>query len=407
MGILDIFNRKPSPEKFARLMMEAAAKDSQCPPMRFDPENFRILIGAGSTRFVNLHNLYSEYCEKPPQERPAAVQRYLDIFSDRALPATFDEASNNLMPVIRPRGMGEYLRLNQLLSDSGDAGFEASSPLSADAVVMVAYDTEHSMTMLSSTQLEEWGVPFDTALACALDNLRDATVDKFEQYSPGVFFGDWNDAYDSSRILLPDLVYRVGTGDPVAMIPNRGRLLVTSGHNRQGMLDMLELAQQCAEQEERPVSALMYRFSGGRAEEFVPEDADVARGLEDLKRFYRCDDYAQQKAMLDQVHEKDGIDIFVASSLLLREQDTGTLYSLCTWTKGADSLLPQTDRVTLMILDDDAKAVDQLTASWSDVWRIAGDLMQPQHEGYPVRFRVTSFPSDDQLQMLRTGATFD
>ncbi|NHZ94439.1 hypothetical protein [Massilia sp. CCM 8734] len=91
--------------------------------------------------------------------------------------------------------------------------------------------------------LMEWGVSVEDGLAAASDNLRGRSVTNFDEVVPGVFLSAWNDSYDSSRLLFPDIVHRLNLGaEPVMMMPTRSRLIATSAHKLAGMLAMVEPA---------------------------------------------------------------------------------------------------------------------------------------------------------------------
>lgn len=233
-----------------------------------------------------------------------------------------------------------------------------------------------------------------------MDNLRDATVDRFTQVAPGVYAGDWGDAYDSSRLLLPDLAHRTAGANPVAMIPNRGTLLLASGNDVEGMRSMVALAQRIADEDTRPVSALLYRFVDGRPVEHLPEDAEVRAALARLDRQYRHGDNAAQKETMDELHEKDGSDIFVATYKVMRIEESGEEYSLASWTKGVDTLLPRTDRVALFVPDDDGEQKELLILPWDALYAACGHLMQPVPHAFPERYRVTAFPELAPLRPL-------
>ena len=62
---------------------------------------------------------------------------------------------------------------------------------------------------------------------------------------------------------------------------------------------------------------------------------------------------------------------------------------------GVDMLLPKAETVAFM-----QDGQDPVIAHWDDVLDVAGDLME-QLDMYPLRFRVRSFPSEEQLAALR------
>lgn len=77
-----------------------------------------------------------------------------------------------------------------------------------------------------------------------MDNLRDRSAGNFMPFDgvPGLVRSNWNDGYDRSRILLPDLICRgVGSGNPVIMIPTRETLLLARDHQPAALRDGVDI----------------------------------------------------------------------------------------------------------------------------------------------------------------------
>lgn len=398
MGIFDFFRSTPSPEKFARLVLRAFADAGYGEPLHYDADDFRLLSADGKSQVHNLHNVYREYQAAPRGGRQAVLATYVRAFQLSGLPATFAEARGALLPLVRGRATLEFLRLKAAETPDRPRP-EASAPLSADSVIMLAYDSELSIQTLTGDTLRDWGVSFDEALAVAIDNLRDATVSHFGQIAPGVYMGAWDDAYETSRILFPDIFYQLEVGgEPLAMMPTRNRLLVASANDHGAQLRMLELAHQMAE-DGRIVSALMYRFEQGRPVEHVPDDAGVLALLEELKRSYLAEDYASQKRLLDEQFGQDGTDVFVASYQLLRKPADGRTVSYGVWSESVDTLLPEVDLVALSTNGDDGGEGETKLVPWAAL-RAEIEELRLSEAGYPARYRLRTFPSKELIGRL-------
>ncbi|THC46101.1 hypothetical protein [Massilia sp. Mn16-1_5] len=389
MGILDFFNRTPTPAKFARIVMQAARERGVDGPMEFDAQNFRIVLGKNDV--VNLHNFYHDYCQAPRAGRDEVVAKYSHLFVRSDIPDAFDAARRNVLPVLRTRAFLQAARFAPLL----DAGVKetrfAMADFSDDTALLLAYDTEHLTRVLGMEQLATWGVSLEEATAVALDNLRDLAAEKFIQISPTQFASDWNDAYDSSRLLLADLAHRVAGPRAVAMIPTRGRMLLSAARGKADLLALLQNAKAAIDQEGRRVSTLMYEFVDGRPVPFRPEDEEVACLLADLQRIALQEDYAEQKQLLEQVHEKQGVDVFVATYMLYKGEDQG-VFSVATWTEDVDALLPRADKLAFVEMNDAGETRSAGVLEWERVEAAAGHLMQLDPELYPPRYRVKQFP---------------
>lgn len=311
---------------------------------------------------------------------------FLDLFrrpSAPSLPASFAEARTRLMPVLRGRWKSECLRL----TNTDTPPESLFLPFSSDTVLMLVHDGADLMQPIGPAQLAQWGVNVDQALGAAMDNLRDATADRVVQVEHGVFAGDWGDAYDSSRLLLPDLAHRIAGANPLAMIPAPQTLLLASGNDMESVRAMVALAQRVADAEAHPVSALMYRYRHRRPVEHVPDDDAVRSGLAHLGRQYLYGDYAAQKETLDALHERKGIDIVVAGYKVMRDTAGGGEYSFSVWPRGVDVLLPRTDRVVLS-----SHGQELLMLPWDALHAASGHVMQALPGAWPARYRVSGFP---------------
>lgn len=307
-----------------------------------------------------------------------------------AMPATFAEAKAALLPILRNRSMPDLLRLTQACANDVKHDAQAALPFSEDTLLMLAYDTEHAVQPITASMLKGWGVSSEECLAVALDNLRERTAPRFDEVVPGVFVSAWNDSYDTSRLLFPDIAQQLDLGgDPVMMIPTRGRMLVTASVNVAGIMAMAELAQRYADEEGCGISALMYRFHKGRAVQHVLEEP-VAAKLKVLQFSLLTADYASQKQLLDKFHERKGIDIYVASCQLMQGAD-GAVVTMGVWTEGVSTLLPKTAIVVLNRLDGNGQPIEMIAVAWDELMNKTGAL-KLLDTAYPPRYRTTEFP---------------
>lgn len=397
MGILDLFRRAPTPERFARLFEQRARAQGFDKPMAYDPAAFRMVIGDGGNLF-NLTNAFHDYCAAPRALRETVLLRYLAGLDMPPLASTFAEAKAHLMPAVRSRAYFEFLRLSKLIEDGGERGAGPALALGDDAIILLAYDTEHALSVLDQSHLDDWGVTPEAALEAALANLRDRSGDRLVDLGDGVLAGDWGDAYDSARIMLPDLAYRaVRGGEPLMMIPTRGCFLLTSSNCSGGQMAMIGHAHASMREHGRVVSAAMYAVRDGRVVQHVPDDSAVALALHELRAVNLADDYASQKDLLEALHEKTGADVFVATVDIVSNKATGRIRSYCTWAEGVVTLLPKTDLVAMGARDAAGNVGTAKFLAWDDAVRIGGDLMQ-EAEGYPVRYLVKAFPSAQALE---------
>jgi len=116
-----------------------------------------------------------------------------------------------------------------------------------------------------------------------------------------------------------------------------------------------------------------------------------------LKRRRDAIDYAQQQELLNAIHQKEGIDLFVAS-YKVHERKDGLAYSVCVWSNGVDSSLPHAENIAFMV---DPEGGDHFVVGWDAAVAIVGDLLEQEPELVPPRYRVREFPDAEQITKLR------
>jgi hypothetical protein len=83
---------------------------------------------------------------------------------------------------------------------------ELTKPLAGGLVVGLAYDTERTITSIYRDHFEKWGVSLEEAFKAAKDNLWEKTDPNRFAGQNGVYHGEWADSYDSSRMLLTEVI---------------------------------------------------------------------------------------------------------------------------------------------------------------------------------------------------------
>jgi len=402
MGFLDsLLRRKPTQDQFAKLFIAAVRQRGYSGDLAYKADEFRLLQGEGS--YFNLHNAYHAYCNAPGGQRQGALQGFVStlLSSGQAVPQSLAEARALLRPVIRNLGAIEDVRMHHVRTDGNDADFHpALRPFGDDCVVLLALDHPESISTLTNGPEAAWGISFDQALAIAIDNLRDS-ADDFMEVAPGVYSGGWEDGYDTSRALLPDMLERVPVrGRPVFMMPTRDLLLVSGDNDDAGLMKMAELCQQVVPHG-RPVSPHMYHYTDAGIERYQPPQDATRRQLNHLARLLAKGDYDAQKETLDRIHEEQGVDIFVANYNLFTQNDDATAsFSVASWTRGVDTSLPQVDRLALVRPDADDEIGEVRVVEWEQALAVLAPLLE-REEVYPVRYRTRGFPSDAQVMQLQ------
>ena len=390
MGWREWLGLEVTPARFAQKFVKVMEEVSPGLKLVLDLENFRVL--KGERDYINMHNAYHEFRQAPRGQRDQVLRQFVHSILDvPAQPVTFEAVKPMLLPALRRKSLIEHF-LHTIAPDQREASAFAYRELGPDAILVLAIDAEQSMSIVMASTLQQWGVTFEQALAVAMDNLRDHSADNFVRVesAPALVQGNWCDAYDSSRILLPDLMFRgVGSGNPVIMVPTRETLLLAPDHNPAAQLAMLAAAGVALSNSSRWGSTAMYQIIDGQSVPYAPPDAEVHEALRVLEREVAMSDYADQKQQLDQIHERDGVDIFVASYGNM-EKD-GRLQSFCSWTEDVVAMLPRTDVVALARNGPDQQ-FEMVLVDWETLSTRHGDLLQ-QLPNFPPRYRVSAFPA--------------
>ncbi|XHS79486.1 hypothetical protein ACFJGW_05795 [Burkholderiaceae bacterium UC74_6] len=318
--------------------------------------------------------------------------------SSEKMPDSFEEARPRLRPLLRGRWHVEVPRLRAEIEGATYNGHLATMPFGHDAVVALGYDTPERTLQVTPDELSSWKISFPEALKAATHNLRMLTAPRFHALQAGVHVGDWSDGYDTSRILLPEVMRQCGIdGEIVMMMPSRrAGILIAPASSVEAQLWMLGCARQLIEEQGGLISAAMYRYKERRVSEHKPADRHVATKLSELQKITAGALYGEQKQALEALHSRQGKDIFVASYKVGQRPGGGWL-SACSWTKGVTSLLPKTDIVNMVVVDPrggDQHRVKML--DWETMRGLVGDLMQSTGT-FPPRFMVSGFPPEDAL----------
>ncbi|OLS60457.1 DUF1444 family protein [Pseudomonas putida] len=400
-ALLDkVFNRPLDEHGFARKMIEAARSAGYREPLDYLPDEFRLRHGDGA--YFNLHNAFRDYRNAERPKQSAVLEGYVATLlrsRDKAA-RSLDEVRPLLRPVIRNLAMLEEVRLHHLRSEAGGAGYEViHRSLGKDCVILLAIDHPESTSTLTKGPEPGWGLSMDDALGIARDNLRASTPEAFEEIVPGLYIGRWNDGYDVSRALLPDVLQRAPIkGQPVFMIPTNDVLLVAGDHDPAALRQMVELSFK-AQENGRPVSSQIFTYQDQRVVAFKSSDDMLLARLATLDHLLLQGAYHAQKELLDKLHEARSEDLFVASYMLYELADSGgRTFSMCSWTQTVNSLLPRTDRVALVELGPDGVSNTRLVA-WAELESKAGGLLE-QVSLYPPRYRTLGFPLPEQLGQM-------
>ena len=287
----------------------------------------------------------------------------------------------------------------------GIASYEWPHRIVAEHLAVgLVYDLPEAIMQVQQRHLSAWGLSLDEAFDVACENLLDISQHQWESPSPGVWVSPWRDNHDASRLILSDLLRALPVqGDCVAMVPNRDTLLITGSEDEPGLAHMANLAGKALDHA-RAITGLAFLLDDETWRSWLP---DTEHPLHDRLHLLQLrsigHDYAEQKRLLDALHEKSKLDLWVASYSAAKNNDTGKLHSYCVWSQGVDTLMPKTEQVYFFVPKGHKGGDLVARPSWDRVQQVVAHLMERQ-EIYPVRYRVKAFPTADELALLQRDA---
>ena len=403
MGLFDRLRGRPTQADFAARLILALRKAGETCVLRYDPAEARIvrLDGGNTVGVINLVNMYGTYLAKPRPERAAYLRVCVRgaMTYARELPDDFESARPDLRPKIWSRSGIEKQRLRGRLDGMGGGPDLPSVPLGDHLLACIAYDWPDSTQSVSGADLEGWGVSVYEALEAARENLAE-TTEGYARIGDNVYSFVTGDSYDACRLLLTDPVRGFElSGRPVAMVPNRDSVLITGEDDEQGLALMAALATDQIEQNYR-LSGVALVLDGDQWVDWMPSPGyPLLETFRTMETKFLWPEYKEQKALLDALHEREEVDLFVAPYSALEKKDGGALVSYCVWSDVVDSLLPVARKVIFVREGQEGFAA---LSDWERVLEVVGDLME-ETDDYPRRFRVRRFPAAAALEAIGLG----
>jgi hypothetical protein len=130
----------------------------------------------------------------------------------------------------------------------------------------------------------------------------------------------------------------------------------------------------------------------------APPDSDLHDVAHRAEILLAAAEYRAQKEALDAAHERDEVDIFVGSLLLVERADA-TIASVAVWSEDLDTLMPAADLVAFQPVDSSDST---LLVPFETVAAEALLLAEPDYD--PPRYRVTTWPAPPVMARLREHA---
>lgn len=266
---------------------------------------------------------------------------------DVPVPDTWDEAAEQLLPVLRR--CTEPTHAWRVASDREHR--LVRRPFAPFLSELVVLDLPDLRVFLNAQHLARWGVSEADAFEAAHSVLADhATSGLTYRQDYGLWHLDSGDGYATSRLLLPGWLAAFEgqvDGRPVAAIPAARVLMVGGEGDARQLEQMLGIAWEGFRTAGGPLSPVLYTVGdGGLVVPWRPPGSDphhvATRSAERLLQAY---EYAEQR---EQMLGGPELDVQIARVYLVRHTTSGVSHTYCRWNRGEPTLLADTDRVTLV-----------------------------------------------------------
>lgn len=387
--------RPASPELFAGMVIARMQKAGDQRQVDFDQDQFRLMLSENDKQvgIVNLRNLYDEFLRTSTSDRDkwwSTVMRAL--LQNLPPPNDFEDARPDLRPALRTRSYIETQRLAAEV-EGAEPPRLPYQPVGDHLAAFVVYDLPTSIRFVQQEQFDEWGISFYEALEAARQNLDEAGFSVMS-IEDRVFSPIGDDSFNASRLLLVNALQMFPiAGQLVAMVLNRDTTLITDLDDLEGLAIMADIAERYVD-DPRPICSVPLRLADGEWQTWLPPPGHPHHNrFKLLELRFLAGEYAEQKTLLDRLHEAQYRDLFVASYSAVEVE--GRVFSYSVWPAGAATLLPKTDEVLFYSAEPELKR----RAAWDNVLRVAGNLMKAE-DRYPPRWLVEEFPTEAQFAAM-------
>lgn len=393
-------NRRSDHDRFANDLLGRIRAAGEASPIVYDAEHFQIRPESNDGLVMNLGNIYDQYRQTLPAAREALLDQFVEAWISvhrRKTPEDFADARRNLLPVLRPRIYLDFVALQSQI-DGVEAPEIPCTALNDELILGVVYQMPGAARIVTADLIESWNTTFYEALEAARGNLEQRGGPPFSSPIDGLYVCEAADSYDATRIVCREAIASLPVeGEPVVMAPNRDMLLFSGTGNAAALVVMAMLADHGLE-DARRISGVAFRMADDELIPWLPERTDeLYTKFRRLQLKSAANNYADQAALLEQLHEQTGDDVEVAQFDVLELDEQGPL-SRCVWTQGRAQLLPRAERILF-----ETHVGERLgSATWSDAAELLPEL-RSQTGSYPERYRVERFPSAECIDLITSS----
>ncbi|MCC6978778.1 MAG: hypothetical protein IT343_10695 [Candidatus Melainabacteria bacterium] len=405
-----------SPEEFADLAAERMVEPIADGDLSLDRERFALIIKSGNGKplqMVRLSRFYETYAQNP-NSLDDVLRRVGQVARDQPNINDFQSIAPNLMPAIRDRA-DVFFEWFAARREIGDAAGDLRGLVFADHfIIYPVLDTGGRLGSIPSQVMDSWDIDFEGIMEIAVQNLVAATphtsfssLVNTESNTAEMHESTWSDNYDSVRSCYFDFPELDVPGEKLYLMLDTSRLYIWGSQSEIGTAYVLAELDKAAEESERTDRRLppyvFHRDATGGLAIYHPhpeKEAALHNALQRHQVIYRSLIYERQREFLSSDADIQEQDIYVGKYGAFQRPD-GQIYTACTWTEGAEILLPKTDTIMFAKnMGDGAQFEMAAEVPWEKVVEIMGDQLVEVNL-YPKRFKTVGWPSDEQMVLLK------
>jgi len=270
-------------------------------------------------------------------------------------------------------------------------------------------DRPEMMVLLKQRELEQLDAGFDQLWPGAVANVRQLPPLEAKRLSTGGIWALEGDDYGSTLALLGEATQHLSLkGAPVVAVLGRDSVLVTGADDAAG-LDGLSamLAGLLREMSGRDYFPTVVTLRNGEWVDFVPP-ADAGYDGEaylSLRRQAQTSDLDNQQRALEETASDGGGPMVVSQKVIRAQQGKRAFRTALLLDTAETALLPEVDVLMLGSEQGDKPGVLGFV-NWSQFRQVMGARCTDSGL-WPTRYRVTGFPTAEQLKVLKPTHSAD
>jgi hypothetical protein len=393
---------------FAQLAMEYLRAQGEARPVRYDESRDRLVVGETDwISFISLGHALNEFEASPVAEKQRVLARRFWSSVRRSQGPSEVEVIRSILPRVRDRAWFSVIRRQAELELGADeeAIDDVVLPhrvLNDELAAHLAFDLPTSVMEIGADRLEAFGLGFDELFSRALVNLSERPRIDFEQPDPSVaaFVSPYRDGFDATRMLLVDTFRALPlNGRPVALAPTHDIVLVAGSEDAAALDAIAQWAEQ-ALLEPKPHTAVAFQLGDEGWMPWLPDRSHRAwQKLRILQVQTFASACARQKEVLEALLQANGYAIHVANLRAFRTPG-GDIFTSSSWNQGAETLLPETDRIDFIKTDSSGDGKVWST-TFGTAKKVVGRLLESTGDT-PERWKTSGFPTDEELERMAT-----